>query len=128
GQSGIVITPDLATAVALADAFGPEHLCLSVADPSRWVDKVRNAGGIFVGEHSCEVLGDYVAGPSHIMPTGGTARFSSPLSVDDFQTRSSLLGLSPEALRRWRAPVERLAAIEGLEAHGRAMTIRTEGA
>lgn len=123
-----IVVEDLAAALRLANDLAPEHLELMVADPWALVPDVRNAGAVFLGRHTPEVAGDYLAGPNHVLPTGGTARFSSPLSVDDFQTRSSLLGLSPEALRRWRAPVERLAAIEGLEAHGRAMTIRTEGA
>ncbi|OGB94177.1 MAG: hypothetical protein A2Z31_02110 [candidate division NC10 bacterium RBG_16_65_8] len=88
---------------------------------------MRHAGAVFLGRHTPEVAGDYLAGPNHVLPTGGIARFSSPLSVEDFQTRSSLLSLTPEALRRWRAPVVCLAELEGLEAHGRAIAIRTEG-
>ena len=84
GQGGIVLTPRPGEAVALADEFAPEHLCLSVATRGRWVGQDQNAGGLFLGEHSFEVLGDYVAGPSHVMPTGGTARFASPLNVLDF--------------------------------------------
>jgi histidinol dehydrogenase len=84
GQSGIVITEDLAEAVRLADEFAPEHLCLSVRDPQSWSRQVTHAGGLFLGERSFEVLGDYVAGPSHSLPTAGTARFSSGLNVLDF--------------------------------------------
>jgi histidinol dehydrogenase len=81
---GIVLTPDLGTAADLASEFAPEHLCLAVADPQALLPRIRHAGGIFFGEHSFEVLGDYVAGPSHVMPTGGTARYASPLNVLDF--------------------------------------------
>lgn len=119
-RSGAVITPDLATAMAAANAFAPEHLCLSVADPWAWVPKVRNAGGIFVGETSFEVLGDYVAGPSHIMPTAGTARFASPLNVEDFIKRISLIGLSPATSAQLSAQAVRIATAEGLDAHAAA--------
>ena len=78
-RSGAVLSRDLDEAVQLANEYAPEHLGLSVSDPWRWVEKVNNAGGVFMGEHSFEVLGDYLAGPSHVMPTGGSARFASPL-------------------------------------------------
>jgi histidinol dehydrogenase len=122
----VVVVGDLAAAVRLANALAPEHLELMVADPWALVPAVRNAGAVFLGRHTPEVAGDYLAGPNHVLPTGGTARFSSPLSVDDFQTRASLLCLAPEALRGWRTPLVRLAELEGLDAHGRAVTIRTE--
>jgi histidinol dehydrogenase len=122
----VIVAEDLAAAVRLANAIAPEHLELMVADPWALVPDVRHAGAVFLGRHTPEVAGDYLAGPNHVLPTGGTARFSSPLSVEDFQTRSSLLGLTPEAVRRWREPVTRLAELEGLEAHARAITIRTE--
>ena len=122
----VIVAEDLAAAVRLANAVAPEHLELMVADPWALVPDVRHAGAVFLGRHTPEVAGDYLAGPSHVLPTGGTARFSSPLSVEDFQTRSSLLGLTPEAIRRWREPVTRLAELEGLEAHARAIRIRTE--
>jgi len=122
----VIVAEDLAAAVRLANAVAPEHLELMVADPWALVPDVRHAGAVFLGRHTPEVAGDYLAGPSHVLPTGGTARFSSPLSVEDFQTRSSLLGLTAEAIRRWREPVTRLAELEGLEAHARAIRIRTE--
>lgn len=122
----VIVAEDLAAAVRLANAVAPEHLELMVADPWALVPDVRHAGAVFLGRHTPEVAGDYLAGPNHVLPTGGTARFSSPLSVEDFQTRSSLLALTPEAIRRWREPVTRLAELEGLEAHARAITIRTE--
>ena len=115
GQGGIVLTPDLATAVQLADDFAPEHLCLSVAEPwTRGSIAIRNAGGIFVGEHSFEVLGDYVAGPSHIMPTGGTARFKGPVNVLDFVKVINIIGLDAEtapALARMRRSIARAESL-----------------
>lgn len=117
GRGGIVVTADLAQAVALANAYAPEHLCLITADPWALVGQVESAGGVFVGEHSFEVLGDYVAGPSHVMPTEGTARFASPLSVADFVKRISLVALDAEEGRRLSGPAALLADGEGLTAH-----------
>ncbi|MGC8779601.1 MAG: histidinol dehydrogenase [Anaerolineae bacterium] len=123
-RGGIVVTADLAEAIELANAYAPEHLCLLVADPWAWVGRIRNAGGIFVGEHSFEVLGDYVAGPSHVMPTEGSARYASPLSVADFVKRISLVALSAEAGARLAAPAAVLARGEGLTAHAQAADLR----
>jgi histidinol dehydrogenase len=120
GRSGIVITRDLEEAVALSNAYGPEHLCLSVLDPWTWSGQIQAAGGIFLGEASCEVLGDYVAGPSHVMPTNGTARFASPLNVWDFVHLIHLIGLSPQDAAELSAPAAVLARAEGLEAHAQA--------
>ncbi|MFL7793058.1 MAG: histidinol dehydrogenase [Anaerolineae bacterium] len=120
GQGGAVITPDLETAVELADAFAPEHLCLSVEEPEKWAEKVRNAGGIFLGEHSFEVLGDYVAGPSHIMPTGGTARFKGPVNVLDFVKVVNIIGLDGETAAELCPTAKRIADAESLTAHGAA--------
>jgi len=116
-RGGAVITPDLATAVAEANRFAPEHLCLSVADPWALVPLVRHAGGIFVGESSFEVLGDYIAGPSHIMPTEGTARYASPVNVEDFVKRISLIALTPAAGADLSALAAHIADAEGLDAH-----------
>ncbi|MBN1875301.1 MAG: histidinol dehydrogenase [Anaerolineae bacterium] len=124
-QGGIVITPDLSTAVSLADAFAPEHLCLSVKNPAAWVNRIRNAGGIFLGEHSFEVLGDYIAGPSHIMPTGGTARFKGPVNVLDFVKVINLIGLDAETARHLAPAAACIADAESLTAHGAAAKIRT---
>jgi histidinol dehydrogenase len=120
GQGGAVITPDLETAVKLADAFAPEHLCLSVEEPERWAEEIRNAGGIFLGEHSFEVLGDYVAGPSHIMPTGGTARFKGPVNVLDFVKVVNIIGLDGETAAGLCPIAKRIADAESLTAHGAA--------
>ncbi|RUA17460.1 MAG: histidinol dehydrogenase, partial [Clostridia bacterium] len=116
-RGGAVITPDLKTAVAEANRYAPEHLCLSVSDPWALVPMVKHAGGIFVGESSFEVLGDYIAGPSHIMPTEGTARYASPVNVEDFIKRISLIALTPEAGASLSALAARIADAEGLEAH-----------
>lgn len=120
GRGGIVITADLVHALELANTYAPEHLCLLVQDPWSLVGLVRHAGGVFLGEGSFEVLGDYVAGPSHIMPTEGSARFASPLSVADFIKRISLVGLTPAGGRALSASAARLAEAEGLTAHAAA--------
>lgn len=125
-RSGIVITQDLDEAVALSNAYGPEHLCLSVKDPWLWSEKVTAAGGIFMGEYSFEVLGDYVAGPSHVMPTGGTARFASPLNVWDFVHIISLVSLNEAAGRELSRSAAVIARSEGLEAHARSADQRSK--
>ncbi len=127
GQGGIVLTPDLATAVAAADAFAPEHLCLSVADVETWAPQIRNAGGIFLGEHSFEVLGDYVAGPSHIMPTGGSARFKGPVNVLDFVKVINLIGLTAETASALAVDADLIARAESLTAHAAAARWRIVG-
>ena len=119
-QGGIVITPDLETAVRLADEFAPEHLCLSVRQPEMWAERIHNAGGIFLGEHSFEVLGDYMAGPSHVMPTGGTARFSSPVNVLDFVKMTSIIALDAATAAQLCPSAARLARAETLGAHAAA--------
>jgi histidinol dehydrogenase len=126
-RGGIVLVSGLDEAVTLANAYAPEHLCLLVADPWALVGRIRNAGGIFVGEHSFEVLGDYVAGPSHVMPTEGSARYSSPLSVADFVKRISLVALTADAGARLSVSAAVLARGEGLTAHARAAESRIVG-
>ena len=125
-QSGIVVTPDLETAVQIANAYGPEHLCISVKDADTWAQRVTSAGGIFVGEHSFEVLGDYVAGPSHIMPTGGTARFASPVNVLDFVKISSIIALDPATSAALSPLAAEIARAESLGCHARAAELRAE--
>jgi histidinol dehydrogenase len=122
----VIVTGDLAEAMDVVNTVAPEHLELLVADPWALALRVRHAGALFLGPHTPEVAGDYLAGPNHVLPTAGSARWSSPLSVEDFQKRSSLLSLTPEALRRWREPISRLAHLEGLDGHARALTIRTD--
>jgi histidinol dehydrogenase len=124
GRGGAVLVPSLAEGLRLANAYAPEHLCLLVQDAWSYVGEVRHAGGVFVGSGSPEAVGDYVAGPSHIMPTGGTARFASPLSVDDFVKITSVVGLPPARLAEVGPVAARLARAEGLEAHARAVEAR----
>jgi histidinol dehydrogenase len=122
--SGIVVTESLDQAAEIANAYAAEHLCLSVDDPEALLPKLKHAGGFFLGDHSFEVLGDYVAGPSHIMPTGGTARFSSPLNVLDFVKISSVIGLENEAAGELSAIAAELANLENLTAHASAARAR----
>ena len=115
------VTTSLAEAIALANRLAPEHLELAVRRPERWLGAVRHAGAIFLGEHAPEAFGDYLAGPNHVLPTGGSARFASPLGVYDFVKRSSVIAASPRALRRLGPVVMRLARLEGLDAHANAV-------
>jgi histidinol dehydrogenase len=124
GRSGAVLTRDLDEAVALANQYAPEHLCLSVKDPWSLTPKITAAGGIFIGEHSFEVLGDYIAGPSHVMPTGGSARFNSPLSVLDFIHIISLIALDPLTTQKIAPSAAALARAEGLDGHANAAQVR----
>jgi histidinol dehydrogenase len=126
GQGGIVLCADLDEALDLANFYAPEHLCLHVADPWSLAGKVKHAGGVFLGENSYEVLGDYVAGPTHVMPTMGTARFASPLSVRDFTKIISLFALGQGEARHIGEAAQILARAEGLTAHAAAVARRTQ--
>lgn len=119
-RGGIVKTADLDEACQLASDFAAEHTCIATRNPSTYVDKIPNAGGLFIGERSFEVLGDYVAGPSHVMPTNGTARFASPLNVLDFVKISSIIALDDETSAKLSAAAARIAQAEGLTAHANA--------
>ncbi len=123
-QGGAVICTDLAEAIDLSNLYAPEHLCLHVRDPWALVGKVKNAGGIFLGEHTYEVLGDYTAGPTHVMPTMGTARFASPLSTRDFTKIISVFGLDASEARAIGPAAQTLATAEGLDAHAAAVRRR----
>ncbi len=123
-RGGAVITRDIEEAIELSNAYGPEHLNLAVTDPWKYLDAVTCAGGVFMGETSCEVMGDYVAGPSHVMPTGGTARFASPLNVWDFVKIISLVGLDETTAARLGSLAETIATSEGLQAHALAGRLR----
>jgi len=127
-RGGAVLTRDLEEAMQLVNEYAPEHLGLSVRDPWRWVEKVKNAGGVFMGEHSFEVLGDYLAGPSHIMPTGGSARFASPLNVWDFIKIVSLVALDEGTAQNLGSSAATIAEAEGLDAHGNAALLRARKA
>jgi histidinol dehydrogenase len=123
-RGGAVLTRDLDEALQLANEYAPEHLALSVHEPWRWVEKINNAGGVFLGEHSFEVLGDYLAGPSHVMPTGGSARFASPLNLLDFVKIISLIGLDGKTAQEISSTAATIAEAEGLDAHRSAALIR----
>ena len=125
-QGCIAIVDDLDEALELANRFAPEHLCLMVRDPWAHVEKVRNAGAIFLGEFSHEVLGDYIAGPSHVMPTGGTARFNSGLGVHSFVKVSPIVALSDVVSGEIAKAASLIARAEGLTAHAEAAEIREE--
>ena len=122
----IVVCPDVVAALDTVDLIAPEHLEVQMTDPFDLLGSIRNAGAIFLGQWTPESVGDYVAGPNHVLPTGGTARFSSPLSVDDFVKKSSVLSYSYEALVMDADNVLELAGREGLWAHGRAVSLRIE--
>ena len=118
------MTTTLADAIELSNRLAPEHLELAVRHPERWLPAIRHAGAIFLGEHAPEPFGDYLAGPNHVLPTGGSARFSSPLGVYDFIKRSSVIGAGPRTLARLGPAVAKLARLEGLDAHARAVERR----
>jgi len=122
----IVIVDDMEQAIELANMYAPEHLSLMMRDASLYAEGIRNAGGIFIGDSSPEVLGDYVAGPSHVMPTGGSARFNSPLNVNDFLKITSVVALVDDDLDTLGPAASKIARSEGLTAHARAAEIRLE--
>ena len=119
-----MLTPDIETACFLANDYAAEHTCLAAADPQKLTTLIRNAGGLFLGEHSFEVLGDYVAGPSHVMPTGGTAHFASPLNVMDFVKISSIIALDETTGQELSRVASIIARAEGLTAHAAAADFR----
>jgi histidinol dehydrogenase len=124
GRGALIETRDLDEACALANRIAPEHLELSVEDPDAWLPKLTNAGAIFLGRWSSEAIGDYCAGPNHVLPTAGTARFSSPLGVYDFQKRTSVIGVSRSGAQTLGKIAATLAEGEGLDAHARAAAMR----
>ncbi len=123
----IVHTRSLGEAVAIANRLAPEHLELAVRAPRRWAGRIRHAGAIFLGQDTPEAFGDYLAGPNHVLPTGGTARFASPLGVYDFVKRTSVIEAGPRTIERLGPAIVRLARLEGLDAHGRAVERRLAG-
>ena len=123
-RGAIVLVDSVDAAIEFANQHAPEHLCLSVADPWSHLSKIRNAGGVFVGEASVEALGDYTAGPSHIMPTGGTARYASSLSLDDFVRVMPVFAYDPNQLREEADAAIAIAKAEGLVAHADAIAAR----
>jgi histidinol dehydrogenase len=123
-QGAIIVAQSFGEAIGLIDEIAPEHLELMVEAPWDLVGRVRNAGAIFLGPFTPETVGDYLAGTNHVLPTGGTSRFSSPLGVDAFLKRSNIISFSQEALSQFRDHIIRMAAMEGLEAHARAVEVR----
>ena len=119
-----IVTADIGEAIDIANRLAPEHLELAVGDPKLLLAKITSAGAVFLGPSTPEVLGDYIAGSNHILPTGGTARFSSPLGVYDFIKRMSVVSFSEKALEEYGPKAARFAEIEGLEAHGMSITRR----
>ena len=126
-RGGCILVNDIDHAIDLANDFAPEHLCLLVENPTAYVHKVRNAGGIFMGDASPEAIGDYIAGPSHTMPTGGSARWSGPLGVGDFLKRIAVVNLPDEATEELARAAAVIARAEGLTAHARSVEQRLQG-
>jgi len=123
-SGGLILVKDLDEAIALANFAAPEHLELQISEPYQWVSKIKNAGAVFLGAFSPEPIGDYVAGTNHVLPTNGTARFASALSVGDFMKEISLIGYNEAGLKEYGRAAVTLARIEGLEAHARAVEKR----
>ncbi len=126
GRGALIHTRDLDEACDIANRIAPEHLELSVVEPDCWIERIRHAGAIFLGRHSSEALGDYCAGPNHVLPTSGTARFSSPLGVYDFQKRSSVIKVSAAGAQSLGRIAVTLARGEGLPAHARSAELRIQ--
>jgi histidinol dehydrogenase len=124
GRGALIETRDLEEACAIANRIAPEHLELSVEDPQLWLGKIRHAGAVFLGRYTSEAIGDYCAGPNHVLPTARTARFSSPLGVYDFQKRTSLIQVSAQGARTLGAIAAELATGEGLPAHAKSARYR----
>ena len=120
----IIVVPDMDTALDLANRIAPEHLELLVAEPFPYLGRIPNAGAVFLGAYTPEPVGDYIAGPNHVLPTAGTARFSSALSVDHFLKRTSVLHYDRSAFAREAEDILQLAGIEGLDAHANAVRLR----
>ncbi|MFH1140965.1 MAG: histidinol dehydrogenase, partial [Chloroflexota bacterium] len=127
-HGAMILVGDLAEALDVSNLIAPEHLCLMVRQPRRWVKRVRHAGCLFLGEHSAEVMGDYVAGPSHTIPTHGTARFASYLGVDQFIKRIPVVALRKEVVRKLAPTAAIIARAEGFTGHARAADLRIRGA
>jgi histidinol dehydrogenase len=124
GFGAVFVVKDVSKAIDLSNRVAPEHLELHLRDPFSHLGEIRNAGAVFIGEHTPEPVGDYVAGPNHVLPTAGTARFASALSVDHFLRRTSVIHYSAAAFRREAADIMRLAEVEGLDAHANTIRVR----
>jgi histidinol dehydrogenase len=122
----VLVVEDMDAAVELANRIAPEHLELQIKEPFEYIGQIRNAGAVFLGHYTPEPVGDYMAGPNHVLPTAGTARFASALSVDHFTKKTSIIHYSKKAFKKEAADVMRLAELEGLDAHVRSIKIRTD--
>jgi histidinol dehydrogenase len=122
----IIVVPDIDAAIELSNRIAPEHLELQIKDPFAIIGQIRNAGAVFLGDYTPEPVGDYIAGPNHVLPTAGTAKFSSALSVDNFVKKTSLVRYSRAAFEREAGDIIRLAEIEGLDAHANAVKVRLD--
>ena len=122
----LIVVESLEEAVSIANEIAPEHLQLSVENPEKWAEKIQNAGALFLGHYTPEAMGDYLAGPNHVLPTSGTARFSSPLGVYDFIKRTSLIAYSRESLKKYGKTVALLAEMEDLGAHANSVKLRLD--
>jgi histidinol dehydrogenase len=122
----VFVAPEVTSAIGLSNRLAPEHLELHLRDPFARLGEIRNAGAVFIGEYTPEPVGDYVAGPNHVLPTAGTARFASALSVDHFLKRTSVIHYSPEAFRREAGDILCLARVEGLDAHANTIQVRLD--
>jgi len=125
-RGAIIVTKNLAESIRLSDEYASEHLVLAVEDPEKASKEIQNAGAIFMGHYTPVAVGDYMAGPNHVLPTGGTSRFFSPLGVEDFMKRTTFMKFEPPKLRELGADIVRLAAVEGLTGHGVAVELRLQ--
>lgn len=126
-RGAILVVHELSKAIEIANRMAPEHLELCIQNPSKYLKAIKHAGALFLGSYTPEAIGDYMAGPNHILPTGGTARFSSPLSVEDFIRWMNLMRFDQKALGRFEKDLGRFTALEGLEGHFKAIQMRLEG-
>jgi histidinol dehydrogenase len=126
-RSAAIVTRDLDEAMTLSNRYAPEHLQLYLSDADRWLERVQHAGAIFVGPYSPVPLGDYVAGPSHVLPTGGTARFFSVVGVEDFLKRMSVVEITRQGINEIGPAAIRLAELEDLGAHAASVRLRLTG-
>jgi histidinol dehydrogenase len=120
----VFVVESMDAALSLSNRMAPEHLELHIEDPLPWLGRIENAGAVFIGDHTPEPVGDYFAGPNHVLPTAGTARFASALGVDDFLKRTSVIAYSRTAFDRDAGSIIRLAELEGLAAHAESVRIR----
>ena len=125
-NGAIIIAKDLEESIDLANRYAPEHMLLAIADPEAALKRVTNAGTVFLGHYTPVAVGDYLAGPNHVLPTGGTARFFSPLGIEDFLKRTAFVRFEPPKLRELGADVIRLAELEGFTGHGASVELRLQ--